>query len=34
MSAAKGNPDLEEIVEDQLRDMKETGYFDVKKHNK
>lgn len=30
MSAAKGDPDIIEIVEEQLRDMKETGYFDLK----
>lgn len=30
LSAAKGDPDIIEIVEDQLRDMKETGYFDLK----
>jgi hypothetical protein len=30
MSAAKGDPDIIEIVEEQLRDMKETGYFNLK----
>lgn len=29
LSAAKGDPDIMEIVEEQLRDMKETGYFDL-----
>ena len=33
ISAANGDPDVMEIVEEQLRDMKETGYFDLKVKN-
>ena len=33
ISAANGDPDIMEIVEEQLRDMKETGYFDLKEQN-
>lgn len=29
MYAAKGDPDIEEIVEFQLLDMKECGFFDI-----
>lgn len=29
MYAAKGDPDIEEIVESQLLDMKECGFFDI-----
>ncbi len=33
MSAANGDDELIWLVEDQLRDMKETGYFDMKESN-
>lgn len=33
MAAAKGDDELIWLVEDQLRDMKETGYFDLKESN-
>jgi hypothetical protein len=29
MAAAKGDPDVEDIVLEQLQDMKETGYFNI-----
>lgn len=29
MAAAQGDPDVEEIVEFQLQDMKECGFFDL-----
>lgn len=29
MAAAKGDPELQDLVFDQLQDMKETGYFDL-----
>jgi hypothetical protein len=32
ISAANGDPELEGLVEDQLADMKETGYFDVQEY--
>lgn len=30
MSAASDNPELIDLVEEQLQDMKETGYFDLR----
>lgn len=33
ISAAKGDPEIEELVRDQLADMKETGYFDMTKED-
>lgn len=30
LSAAKGDEELTMLVEDQLKDMMETGYFDLK----
>lgn len=33
LSAAKGDEELVALVEDQLKDMLETGYFDVKEKN-
>jgi len=29
IAAAQGDPELEELVWDQLEDMKECGYFDL-----
>lgn len=33
MAAANGDDELIWLVEDQLRDMKESGYFDMKESN-
>lgn len=33
LSAANGDPELVDLVEEQLQDMKETGYFDLKESN-
>jgi hypothetical protein len=33
LSAAQGNEELINLVEDQLKDMLETGYFDLKESN-
>lgn len=29
ISAANGDPELEELIWDQLEDMKQSGYFDI-----
>jgi hypothetical protein len=34
LSAAKGNEELTMLVEDQLKDMLETGYFDLKEEKR
>lgn len=34
ISAANGDPDVEEIVEFQLQDMKECGFFDLPKDDR